>query len=949
MAPNGNQALRLMLRERREREVRRGVKGVVVIAGALWVAGVTGVVGGMTADQRVQQALAAARSGDARTALPLLEQAERMHPFHPANVEVLYQLGQMYIDAGKYEEAWATFEKLLNRYGKYADRIPQVDEAVVSQARVLAGQKKYEEALQHVRKFKRERPRSGAQEYADFVIAYIMAEKGDYGEARRLLENIAGNARHSMREQAYFLLAEIAAKEGKFEQVEVLMQRLLRGTQDREARNAALFKLGEMYRNMGNTAKALDTYRRIKAAGDDPGSRNLNASILVEIGETFEKLGHVLEARVAFEGVAKLYGDTAAATDAWHRAILADADFGDFARAEESYQRFRAAYPGEVLAEDVRYYIAQKMMERNDFEGAIQQLRKGLEEYPTGQWAEASFNALGVAYAGAKRFEEAERTLREFAERFPESELVPDSYFILAETYAEQGRYGAAIELYDRLGREYRNAPIAAEAAERGQEVRLVYAEELVRTNKIDEAVEVLREVTASNVIEQARLLIGEAYARGERYDEAERAYEEFLEEYPQSELRAQALFALADVRMRKEAYGEAEKALREVLAMGLAKTNALLASARLQIGFCRYYADDMDGMTNAMWEVVREHGGTSEAGEALYWLGYAYRSMRAYEAGAEVYRRLAREYAGHQYAAEGAYLVGECYVLDNKAGQAVEGFEEAYRMYPRSGYGLLALVRAGEVYLQQNQVEGWLARLEELKKERGGNEGVIGWARVGVLMRAGRGEEAAQVLSGLDEGVLVAEARGYAMALRAGVGILQGKYAEAEAMAREAVKVCEGMNFGLDEALYQLGRSLYLQKRWAEASEVYERLLKECVIPSAEVNAVALLDRAECLMELGETDEVVKVCDEAIRLRPSPRQAARAVVMKGDAMMKGNEYQKAAQYYQRAVVLYGRMREYAIPAYRGLIRAYTKLGLTEEAARARGQMQQRYPDATEE
>lgn len=907
-----------------------------------------GALVAVTADQRIQQALAAARGGDARTAIPLLEQAERMHPFHPANVEVLYQLGSLYIDVGKYDEAAATFEKLLTRYGKYAERIPRVDDAIVSQGRVLAGQKKHDEALQHIRKFKREKPRSPANDYADYVLAYILTDKGDYVEARKLLESIAGNARHSMREAAYFLLAEIAAKEQKYDQVEILMRRLLGGAQDAEARNAALFKLADMYRNSGNTPKALDTYRRIKAQGNDPASRNLNASILIEIGETFEKLGHALEARVAFEGVAKVYSDSAFATDAWHRAILADADYGDIARAEQSYLKFRETYPGEVMAEDVRFYLAQKLMQREAFAEAIKQLQAGLAEYPTGQWAEASFNALGVAYAGAKRFDEAEKVLQEFAKKFPESELVPYSFFVLAETYLEQERYNAAIELYEKISKDYPAAPIAADAGERAQEVRLMYADVLINTNRIDEAVEQLRGVTASNLVEQAALLVGEAYTRGERYDEAERAYEEFVQQYPASGLKAQALFALAEVRMRKEAYNEAEEALRQILAMNLPKTNPVMPGATLQIAFCRYYADDTAGMTNALQEVVREYPGTPEAGEALYWMGFAYRSTRAYEAAAEVYRELMKKNPAHPYAAEAAYLVGESYALDNKPGQAAEAFVEAFKAYPAHGYGLLALVRAGEVYMQQNQLEGWLAQLDEL--ERGGGVGVamIAWARAGVLMRAGRGEEAAKALGARNVGGLAPNAQGYALALKAGVQNANGQHELAATTAEEAAARCTAANLGLDEALFQLGRALFLQKKWAAADEVYKRLLAECVIPNGEVNALALLDRAQCLMEQDETDEVVKLCDEALRLRPRFALAARAVVMKGDAMMKRNEYQKAAQFYRRAVTLYGRMEEYAVPAYRGLITAYTKLGLTEEAQQTRTQFAQRYPKAAQ-
>ncbi len=923
--------------------IRRGRGAAAVLCMAALAA-----LAAPTADQRIEQALAAARGGDPRTAIPLLEQAERMHPFHQANVEVLYQLGTLYIEAGNYDAAAATFDKLLTRYGKYADRIARVDETVVSQARVMSGQKKHDEALQHVRTFMRERPRSPARDYAEYTLAYILTDKGDYAEARKLLERIAGNAQHAMREPAYFLLAEIAAKEQKYDQVEALMRRLLGGARDAESRNAALFKLADMYRNSGNTPKALDTYRRIKAQGNDPASRNLNASILIEIGETFEKLGHALEARVAFEGVATLYADSAFATDAWHRAILADADYGDVARAEESYLKFRAAYPGEPMAEDVRFYLAQKLMQRDAFDDAINQVKAGITEFPSGQWAEASFNALGLAFLGAKRFDEAERALQEFARTFPNSELVPDSFFFLAETYLEQQRYAGAIETYDKITREFPAAPVADDAAGRAQEVRLIYAEALIETNRIDDAVEQLRAVSATNLVEQAAFMIGDAYARGERFDDAERAYEEFLAQYPESTFKAQALFALADVRMRAEAYDEAEQALRQVLALQLPKTNPVMPSATLQIAFCRYYADDTDGMTNALLEVTREYPDAPEAGEALYWLGFAYRSSRAYEAAADVYRTLMTKHPAHAYAPEAAYLVGESYVLDNKAGQAAEGFIEAYKAFPQNGYALFALVRAGEVYMQLEQLPGWLARLDEIAAEAPAGAALIPWAKAGVLMRAGQGAEAAQLLGTRSVTGLPDNAAGYALALRAGVQNANGQHSTAAATASEAIARCSEAGLGLDEALFQLARALYLQKQWQAAEEVYQRLLDECVIANAEVNALALLDRAQALYELGETANVVKLCDDALRLRPRFALAARAVLLKGDAMMKRNEHQKAAQFYRRAVTLYGRMEEYAVPAYRGLIAAYTKLGLTEDAQQAQEQFAQRYPKAVQ-
>jgi len=45
-------------------------------------------------------------------------------------------------------------------------------------------------------------------------------------------------------------------------------------------------------------------------------------------------------------------------------------------------------------------------------------------------------------------------------------------------------------------------------------------------------------------------------------------------------------------------------------------------------------------------------------------------------------------------------------------------------------------------------------------------------------------------------------------------------------------------------------------------------------------------------------------------------------------------------------VVFHGKLARYAVPAYRGLIGCLDKLGLTEDAAKARQEFTVRYPDA---
>jgi tetratricopeptide (TPR) repeat protein len=73
---------------------------------------------------------------------------------------------------------------------------------------------------------------------------------------------------------------------------------------------------------------------------------------------------------------------------------------------------------------------------------------------------------------------------------------------------------------------------------------------------------------------------------------------------------------------------------------------------------------------------------------------------------------------------------------------------------------------------------------------------------------------------------------------------------------------------------------------------------------------------------------------------------SARAVVLKGKSMYNKNEFNKAAQYFKRATILYARIKKYGIPAFEGLINSYKKLGLTEQASEAQRKFAELYPNA---
>ncbi len=899
-------------------------------------------------DKLIEQALSTAQSGDTQDAIPLLEQAEKKHPFHSANSEILFQLGSAYIDLGQYDKAETTFNKLLKRYGKYDDKIPRVDSAIIAQARIMTAKGKHDEAIRHIKAFLKNKPKSPEKDSAYYQLAAAYIEKGDYEDAKKLLNPIAANEKNSLHDGAIYLLANIAAKQKNFKETEKLMALLARTAKNRDARNSALFKLGDIYRQNGNLIKAIDQYRRIKATGNDSEAKKLNAGILFEIAQTYEKLGHPLEAHIGFNGVAKLYYDTELSTEAWHRAILSDADFGNFDRAEKSYLDFLKKNSDKAPVNDVRLYFAQQLFEREDYSNTIYNLKKGLKEFPDGIHAETTFNLLGITYLTAKQFTEAEQALKDFAKKFPDSELVPLSYIYLSESFIEQEYYSRAITTLENLINDFSYSDEAKEAADRVQEVYMIYADYLTATNRFIAAIEQYRKITATNIIENAAFLIGDAYMQAGEYDNASTAFMDFVGRFPDSELAPQAKFSIGEAQMQAEKYAEAEKTFNSIVSGGLSETNPVLPYAQLQIAFCKYYMDDVDGMSNALAKVIEKYPVSNEAGDAYYWIGYLLRSATEYKQAAETYDNLIENFPNHNYASEAAYLAGESYALDNNFAKALEALKRAFNKFPYSGYGVYSLVRAGDIYNQKfNQLDTFLTEADKLSAEKPNAKIYIDVSKAGVLMHANKPDEAAAVMPELTiENIKYNDVLGYALALQAGILNEKKEYQKAAVTAEQAENICLQSNIGLDEALFQHARSLFLQDDYESAEQIYAKLLSQCVVPDNYVNAVALLDQAECLMNLEEFDKIINLCDQAIRLRSGAEMSARAVVLKGENMYNSNEYKIAAQYFKRATILYGKIKKYGIPAFEGLIKSYKKLGLTEQAAEARKKFTELYPKA---
>jgi FimV-like protein len=161
-------------------------------------------------DKAVKAALALAEAGPASNAIIQLEFASKTYPYHPADFEVLFQLGCLYMETAQLEKANNTFDLLLKRYGKYADSNPRVDESMIAKAKILAVQKTVDDGIAALRSFLKKRRKSKARSQALYELAGLYVEKKDYEHAKKCLQPIAESEHNAYKEDAEQLLAEIA-------------------------------------------------------------------------------------------------------------------------------------------------------------------------------------------------------------------------------------------------------------------------------------------------------------------------------------------------------------------------------------------------------------------------------------------------------------------------------------------------------------------------------------------------------------------------------------------------------------------------------------------------------------------------------------------------------------------------------------------------------------------
>lgn len=198
----------------------------------------------------------------------------------------------------------------------------------------------------------------------------------------------------------------------------------------------------------------------------------------------------------------------------------------------------------------------------------------------------------------------------------------------------------------------------------------------------IETSARVLRDFPDSDLIDDALVLIGDAFVAKEEYPKAVRKYEEVLSNYPDSKWAPYCAFALGKAALAAGDTGRAETALQDFLQEH--PKNKWAPDAHLFLGDIALERQEYNAAVTRYTELLHQFPKHKRRHEAQYRIAEAYMRLDRYPEALALFQQVARSADTRDLEFQAHYMVGECLRGDRQYEAAAQTFE---RLIKKSAY----------------------------------------------------------------------------------------------------------------------------------------------------------------------------------------------------------------------------------------------------------------------
>lgn len=363
-----------------------------------------------------------------------------------------------------------------------------------------------------------------------YRLAALEQKRGDAAAARkRYLEHAEKFPKHANTPQAVLEAVQIDLDAKDFTAAAEGAKRLLRDYPQSPFSDIAHYKLGVALTGLQAFPEAAAAFREV---ADKHPSSKLHAEAVYGTAVSLESASRLKEALPFYERVMERYPESPLAKRSASRVGYLHIRTGDYAKASAFYRDLLFNRPDYPVNADGVFWLARHLLEKRDYAP----LRKILEalsaRYPEGDYAHETHFFLGETAMGEKDFPHAVESYRKALALRPEGAYAAHATLGIGVALAAQGDAAGAEARFGEALRYDTETQVAMRA-------RFEIAGLRLRAGAYEEAAKAYMLVAIlyddPKYSPLALYKAGECFAKLGRGDDAQKAFDELVERYPDS------------------------------------------------------------------------------------------------------------------------------------------------------------------------------------------------------------------------------------------------------------------------------------------------------------------------------------------------------------------------------------------------------------------------------
>mgnify|MGYP003792757425 CR=1 FL=1 len=542
------------------------------------------------------------------------------------------------------------------------------------------------------------------------------------------------------------------------------------------------------------------------------------------------------------------------------------------------------------------YFYARALEQTRNYETAINVLQTMIQNFPEHSLTPIARYILGTIYTKVNQLENAASVLSEVAnDARIDKELRMESHFRVAEIYSQLGWYEGALNAYGVVKTQFKDGPYK-ERADFGYLWTLYQAK---------------------------------------RFAEAVNEGKTFLQSYPNAEKRPFAMYILANSLLEQNQLDEAltfYNSLREQFPNTSYAVDAIYKTA-----WVKYLKNDYAGAKTDTLTFLDKCGESPLKPEGNFLLGSIYTTEGNYEDAMEEFQLVYEKYPDSKFAPEAMYKSAECAELLGITQSASQLYMRFIEKYPNHSLTVSAYLRSGDLHTKEGAYEKALdsyLKAKALAQNNPLEEQVF--IRLAVCYeRLNKSEEALQIYQEFINKFPQSQ-QSYDMQLKLGLHYLKEKKDTIKAIetlqkllaqnpppqiagqvwhaigiacyeTKDYEKAAEALlktvldypQVPMEEEQFAWLAQYYLDaQKWDESAKVLKRMqevLKDYPAPQR-----LQYRYAECIQNLGRTEEAIQEYQKVVDMAPSSASATEALFRIAQIYEHGNQMEQALTFYEK-------------------------------------------------